>query len=68
VAQCILATQQSGDCGLTLNIWQRVIQIETKKALFTRLLRRYAGSEQYASGGALVNFKLFDSNKGGCFR
>jgi len=38
-----------------------------KKALFTRLLRRYLGSGQYASVCALVNIKWFDFNKGGCF-
>jgi hypothetical protein len=60
-------TQQSGDSGLTLNIWQRVIMKYTKKALFTRPLRWYPGSEQYASVGVLVKFKWFDFNKGGCF-
>jgi hypothetical protein len=60
-------TKQAGDSGLTLNIWQHVIMKYTKKALFTRLLRRYPGSEQYAIVGVLVKFKWFDFNKEGCF-
>jgi len=44
------------------NIWQRVIKKDKKIALFTRLLRRYLGSEQYASVGALINIKWLDSN------
>jgi hypothetical protein len=59
--------QQSSNSGLTLNIWQCMIKKDTKKALFMRLLRRYPGSGQYASVGALVNVKWFDFNKGGCF-
>jgi hypothetical protein len=54
-------TQQPGDFGLTLNIWQCMIK-ERKKVLFTQLLWRYPGSEQYASELVLVKF-----NKGGCF-
>jgi hypothetical protein len=55
-------TQQSGDSGVTLRVnkWQRVIKKGTKKAVFARLLRRYPGSEQYASAGALMNFKDFN--------
>jgi len=44
-----------------------VIKKDTKKTLFTHLLWRCPGSEQYASVGALVNIKWFDSNKRGCF-
>jgi hypothetical protein len=50
-------TQQWKDSGLTLNIWQRVIKKDTKKALFTRHLPKYQGSEQYASGCALVHIE-----------
>jgi hypothetical protein len=63
----LAVTQWSGNCGLTLNIWQRVIKEDTKEALFTQLLRRYPVSEQYASESALENIKWFESNKGGSF-
>jgi hypothetical protein len=59
--------QQSGDCGLTLNIWQPMIKKDTKEALFMQILQRYPGSEKYATVGALVNIKWSDSNNGGCF-
>jgi len=58
--------QHSGECGLTLNIWQHVIKKDTKEALFMQLLQRYPGRKD-ASVGALVNIKWSDSNKGGCF-
>jgi len=60
-------TQQSGNCGLTLNIWQHMIQKDTKKALFVQLPRTYPGSKQYESGGALANIQWSDSNNGGFF-
>jgi hypothetical protein len=59
--------QKSGDCGLTLNIWQRMNKKDTKEVSFMQLLQRYPGSEKYASVGALVNIKWSDSNKGGFF-
>jgi len=57
-------TQQSGDSGLNLNIWQRVIKKYIKNAVIHAI--SYQGSEQYVSVGALENINWFGCNEGGC--
>jgi membrane protein involved in colicin uptake len=47
-------TQQSDDSGLTLNIWQRMIE-RYKASFIHEILRRFQSSEQYAGVDCMVN-------------
>jgi len=58
-------THHSSDYSLPLNIWQRVIEKDTKKTLRTRFLRKCPDSGPCATECALENINWSDCNIGG---